>query len=452
MDQTGKRRNETIQIVPGHYVCRFGRVELDAPITGGVVEFLVNERPLAVVIADLTGLQRVDVDLSSIVTIHQLLDTCERLVFTGAVKQIDYIETSVHIRLEMGQELVGVGSTLVAHKNCEIELVRSITAAFGVSYTPWGQTEPLVTKGEESFEVICPVSGITVGEPARYGQVLLESVSTTADRLGSLLDVPNEFQQWVRDFPAVAKVEVSALYMHDAQEEGVRRIDEVLGRLVAISRYSLLASPGGTYWPWSRERKFFNPRRGQIAIVIDSEATRAWIQRLQVSPDDHSLDVHLSPLMDYQDESADLPTLHERQAMVFLARAARRTVAIDRVIFLWQAIEFFLGDIKPPKLFGTSVKKLVREAREGLSDSLSNEQIARLSEVLGTLNSPSMRMKLDCYINAVSVPVSAIDYQILWDLRAYRNGVIHGRDADAPTQESIDHGVAVMARIFLWPR
>lgn len=451
MDQTGRRRNETIQLSRDLYVCRFSGVTLDAPIAGGTIEFVVNERPWAVVIADLTEFPRVDVELSSVVTIHQLLDTCERLVFTGSVKRVTHAGPSVHIRLEMGQQLVESGSTLVAHRNCEIELVRSITAAFGVTYTPWGQTEPLATEEKAIFEVICPVAGVDVSSPSQFDQVLFEPTNPTVDRLVTLLQISVDFQQWLRNFPAVAKIEVSSLYMHDAQEEGVRRIDEVLGKLVTISRYSLLTNPRGTHLSWRRENKFFNPQRGQVAIVIDDSATRAWIQRLEVPPDSHSLDLGSSPLSDYRSESAQLPPLRERQAMVFLARAARRAATIDRVIFLWQSIEFFLGDYKTPKLYDNPAKKKVREARDQLSKALNEAQIARLEEVHGTLNSPSMRMKLDHYINSTGVPLSATEYQLLWDLRAYRNGVIHGRDADTPTQEAVDHGVAVTARIFLWP-
>lgn len=452
MDPTGRRRNETIELTPDHYVCRFGGVTLAAPVVGGTVQFLVNERPWAVVVADLSGLGRIDVDLSTEVRVNELLDTCERRVFTGAVKSVDYVGPTVHIRLEMGQELVGVGSSLIAHRNCEIELIRSMTATAGVPYEPWGHNEPLVNENEAAFEVICPVAGISVSSPARFEGVLFEPSAPTVDRINSILEVPQKFQEWLRDFPAVARVEVSALYMHDAQEAGVRRIDETLGRLVTISRYSLLTSPDGTRWEWSREHKFFNPQRGQVAIVIGAATASAWIQRLDVPPYDHDLDLHSPPLLDFQGEQGELDPLSVREAMVFLARAARRIPVIDRVIFLWQSIEFFLGDYKTPKLFDSPAKKQVRAARNSLSDSLSSEQLARLDEVLGTINSPSMRMKLDHYIRTADVPVSASDYQLLWDLRAYRNGVIHGRSTSAPNQETVDRGIAVTARLFLWPR
>jgi hypothetical protein len=415
---------------------------------GGLVHFEVNERPWATIDIDLPSRSRLAVDLSAELTLNQLLDTCERRVFTGSVKAVTHGQDRTTISAEMGQELVGLGSTLVAHRNCGLALVYSIAATFHVPYRNEGSPLP---ENETEFEVSRPVSGVSLTESARYSDVELKPMEIAILSLKETIDVPVDFEAWLREFPAMGSVTISTPRMHDAQEQGVRRIDEVLAKLATISRYSLLTGPHDEPWIWTREHKFFNPQRARVAIVVGRLAPRSWIQRLEVAPFDCTLDPNAPPLVKYQTDLPSVEPLSERQAMLFLTRAGHRISPIDRVIFMWQAVEFFLGDYKPPTLFDGPAKKVIKSARDFASQSLTPEQAARLRDFLGGLNSPSMRMKLEHYIESTGVPVSKSEYDLLWDLRSFRNDIIHGREPTLPAQETIDHGVAVVARLFLWP-
>ncbi|MDT7563861.1 MAG: hypothetical protein QOG76_2485, partial [Pseudonocardiales bacterium] len=159
MVNSGMRRNETIELRPDQFVCRFGGATLNAPIIGGSIRYTVNERPSALVHVDLSDPESCYVDLASALTVHQLLDTCERLVFTGSVKQVSHLDTHTEVHAEMGQELVGVASSLIAHQNCPIELLYSITATAGVSFRNEG---PPLSEDERMFVIICPIAGVTV--------------------------------------------------------------------------------------------------------------------------------------------------------------------------------------------------------------------------------------------------------------------------------------------------
>jgi hypothetical protein len=133
----------------------------------------------------------------------------------------------------------------------------------------------------------------------------------------------------------------------------------------------------------------------------------------------------------------------DRQALAALRRAVAARDPVQRVVALWDAIEFYVGDRSPEAQFtDAEVKGVIDHAREGLTGAKA-ERVGNLLRNL--LNSWPILARFEQVLHAESVPYTDEDRRRIKRLRTWRSRAVHGAQAD-PSHDEIDQAVSLMSR------
>src|SRR4051794_1377443 len=136
-------------------------------------------------------------------------------------------------------------------------------------------------------------------------------------------------------------------------------------------------------------------------------------------------------------------SLNDRQALLALQRAIAARDPVQRVVALWEAIEFYVGDYSPGAQFtDAEIKGAVNRAREGMTGAKSE----RVGNVLrNMLNSWPILARFEQVLDAEAVPYSEEDRTGIKGLRISRSRAVHGAFAQ-PSHEEIDRAVGLLSR------
>ncbi|WP_141743605.1 hypothetical protein [Streptomyces abyssalis] len=298
--------------------------------------------------------------------------------------------------------------------------------------------------GSEVFEIVCPIRGIEVQDPIRIGSVTIASES--AVELTSIPD-PEGFASEFRGFQAYAVAYVTDRLMLSAEKVGIQEIDLCLSWLTVRSRYSVPPLPDGTLHSWDRASMFVSPSRGRFVYLRGLSTHRRWLRIPKQEVNLGNLELAQKHAGLTKPSLFRAAPMNIRQAIVSCARAAKGIDDLDRVLALWEAIEFYVGDTSVPRLFSKSEMKAIRKAMPKLDN---DEKSSRLGILLGDLNSPPLIVKFRRRVAIDGAPVSQSDVDLFVKLRKIRNDAVHGRSLSEPESSEVSQAVAVLSRILVF--
>ena len=245
------------------------------------------------------------------------------------------------------------------------------------------------------------------------------------------------------DVGAFARVAVPARYLHDAEREGLGLIDDATAWLTTRLRYSWSHGPDQRLETYERASTLVVVERlpGVAVFPVDGIGRRWWRDTTFTRRERY---VVLAP--DTRWLTPSMPTrvsAGDRQALVALQRAVTARDSIQRVVALWEAIEFYVGDRSPEAQFtDAEISVAIERAREGLTD-VKAERVGNLLRNL--LNSWPILARFEQVLHADGVPYSDEDRTRIKRLRTSRSRAVHGAQAD-PSHDEIDQAVGLMSR------
>ncbi len=127
-------------------------------------------------------------------------------------------------------------------------------------------------------------------------------------------------------------------------------------------------------------------------------------------------------------------------------RAVRATDAIETVVAVWEAVEFYVSGTTVPGMFSDVELKAAVAALTGLG--LSDSQRDRLRDVIGSANSAPLFVRLRAALDGDDVPYSEEELSTLKRLRAFRNDIVHGRAKSDPARNDLEMAKAFVNRML----
>lgn len=213
----------------------------------------------------------------------------------------------------------------------------------------------------------------------------------------------------------------------------------------------LVARPDQRLEPYERETTLVVVERlpGVAVFPVEGTGRRWWrdttfAQReryVELAPDAR----WLAPPMPTQLSASD------RQALVALRRAVTARDPVQRVVALWEAIEFYVGDRSPEAQFtDAEVKGAIGRAREGLTGAKA-ERVGNLLRNL--LNAWPILARFEQVLHVEGVPYTDEDRTRIKALRTSRSRAVHGAHTD-PSDDEIDQAVGLLSRALTtrWSR
>ena len=260
----------------------------------------------------------------------------------------------------------------------------------------------------EPLWVLAPVRGLSVRREVKVGVVDLVDGDAGREMLRRFVPpLDAQFSDPLADVGAFARVAVPAKYLYDAEREGLSLIDDATAWLTTRLRYSWSHGPDQRLEPYERATTLVVVERlpGVAVFPVEGTGRRWWrdttfAQReryVELAPDAR----WLAPPMPTQVSPSD------RQALLALQRAVAARDPVQRVVALWEAIEFYVGDRSPEAQFtDAEVKGAIGRAREGLTGAKA-ERVGNLLRNL--LNSWPILARFEQVLHAEGVPYTDED-------------------------------------------
>ena len=425
-------------------VCRIGDIDIASAVLRARIDPSgADSRGSAKVVVRSEHSALIGVDFIAPVVVERKVETGVERLFTGGIVAVSHRDGTSVIECEGGLLTVNRPSPYICQDSCHLDMGYSLVAGCGVREISIFGLEDLPV---EDFNVFVPVVGVHTGRTERM-PVIDFLPRAFVDSSLSQLPLPEPVRQAFLDHETFAAMRIRRQLMHDVQVEALRQVDLAIADLVVESRLSQSRTPEGELLPWDRKQALFNPVRGDLILVHSIDSPRLWVQRTGLSANTYSINLAYEGLNAGRLEPAD--NLNDEQARLLCARASLHSLApVERVTSLWQSIEFLLGAEKGEELFDAKAMRMLRYVtRRDIRKNLSDAQSARFDKLLGMLNDPSLLSKLRTFIERREIPVSAREFQLLRQLRKYRNDVNHGHEPTPPDEDTIDYGVAILARL-----
>lgn len=423
-------------------VLRFGSVDVSHAVKNGHIHEAMNSRSTADAELDLELTAGQPIDYLSVVSFGHTSGSHETVRFTGSVLEARATAGAIRLNAETAPELSEQQMGYLEMRNAIAPEAMHLAVSSGgfpeerINIEGFDEMLPL-----EAIEVVVPVYGIRIDEPANFGALRLVPDASSALE-------PFDQSEASAGFAAADSYLVGfdvTKRLLDAERAIVTRADDALAWITVRARYGLAFLPDGEPHKYRRDVARTRPRRGNLVVVRGMASGRGWLREMK----SRDQDVELS--LDHSDPSWRPPPsgyeLADRQALLACARAGQTSDPLERIQAIWEAIEFYVAGIRPEVLFDPEEVKRVRRA---VPKDIDLKLRARVLGLLAKINDPPLMAKLRESATRDGAPVAESEYKLLGRLRKARNDAVHGRTPDLPLREDVDHAVSIVARLLVY--
>lgn len=425
------------------FVIRFGDEDITDVIDSSTT---VGKKPIpdAEVRLTLSSLVGRTIDYLADVTLSDISGPEEQRLFTGVVDTVRVGPTDVHIRLVTATEFeeTKISGLAIANVN-PLEIVWAICRMTGMAdeqiriagYTPGPS---------EAFQVVAPIDGMLTRDK-RIGDVQFSSDAKPAVLVeglpaSPLIETFTQAKVWATAF-------VVANTLYDAENMGLAQIEQAIAWLTARAHFSSATMPtGAALTSFSRAWSLGRPRTRDATLVKGLTIGRRWLRAKEDSADQTPVPVDDIEDFGVPDLSGQLSE-QEIEAISAWRRALGARDLFERISALWEAIEFYASGAKVPTLFD---RRQLKRLRAKANDGLSEQQRARVNDMIAHLNEPSLLMRLEQALADDGVPVTRSELRLLSNLRTVRNDFVHGRARRGGDGATLRHALAIVNRLLTY--
>ena len=134
-------------------------------------------------------------------------------------------------------------------------------------------------------------------------------------------------------------------------------------------------------------------------------------------------------------------------ALHWLSLAINTTNRLDKLFYLWNALEFIVSESKPENKFKDRDKKAIKNKIKEID--LTAEQIKIITEKIDRLNEPPLMAKLRNEIYRNKIDFDPNELKVLNKMRRLRNAVIHGDAINDINIEEIEKFISIIERLLV---
>jgi hypothetical protein len=382
------------------------------------------------------------------VTIDAHLKGMDFRQFTGSVLNAEPSGDRLTLQCGGSPALTERGVEAMSHRCPAVDVIYCLARSAGLPSDRL-QLDGFDTLPVEVFEVTAPVEGVQVATAVRLGPVTFVPALSGHGVVG-----PHRGSGAAERFLAAgtyAVVYVTAQRLFDAETAGLMDIDAALAWLKVRSCYSSAVLPSGEPLAWSRESRLKSPRRTDVVAVRGLVTSRSWIRvRALVTPKS-AVDLTGADSASLRPNLGRSWSTLQRQAWIACARASSDTDPFVRVTALFEALEFYVGGTKVPDFFTKAELKAIKAGiKAGFPEGLPAAKRERLFNTFAHLNDPPLLARLRHRVAVDGVPITESEIDLLWKLRTVRNDLAHGTPTDAPSEDSVDRCVGLVARMLVF--
>ena len=131
----------------------------------------------------------------------------------------------------------------------------------------------------------------------------------------------------------------------------------------------------------------------------------------------------------------------------WLSLAINSNKSMDKLLYLWTALEFILSDSKLEKKFNESDREEIMRKIKELK--LNNEQLEIIKAKIEQLNNPPLMVTIQNELDKNEIKLERDELEVLKKMRKLRNDVIHGKASGEIGDEDIGKFISIVERLLV---
>jgi hypothetical protein len=427
-----------------HVLLYFGDVEVGGAVSNVKTRSAVNDLASAEFVLDLALAPDAAVDFFAEVRIVAEYGGTPYPLFTGNVVDAEVDEKVVRVRCGAGIALQERLMPPLASADVRgVDMLYTILRSVGFTEERM-RLDGLDELPVEPFELTAPIDRATAPAENAIGHVQLLAPGEVEGVLDSI-DVSEDLRSRFLGASLYARAFEVGARSFDVEQRALREIDAVLAWLAVRVRYGLARLPAGDVVGFRRSQAQALPARRDVVLLRGLDTGRRWVRVLGASSQSTELPLNNSACF-----VPRLPvtlTAQERQALLACRRAAEENDPLGCVTAVWDAIEFYVGDMRLPDLFTKTELKAIKNA---LPTGLTESQLNRLEVRLAELNAPPLLARLSAVLADDQVPISGDEMNLLRRLRRLRNAAVHGHGGELPRPSELERAISIVSRMLVF--
>lgn len=306
------------------------------------------------------------------------------------------------------------------------------------------------------YLVIIPIENLSITiESFGLGDINFYNKEATLNRYKSI----NEFynQDLHGQFDTFAQTIVESDNTYDAYQIGLLKIQSAIDVIMLFAkneRVYNLYNLGHEFNKWNRLRIYQNPNCSTyyyVENIIGSEKIFSNSKNIRTNNSlviDATLDNLLKELDWYEEKlykkliNQQTPVVKQLfNAIKWLNRSWKASDIEDKIIYTNISMEFLVDKVKTepfiPKEIVAEFKRDLKQLLKG-KDIYSEDDANKIKgKSLGMLSDPPLKVKVRSLISQLEIPITEEEFDKLWEVRSYRNDLVHGRDSLVINAENV---------------
>lgn len=301
--------------------------------------------------------------------------------------------------------------------------------------------------GKAPYVVTIPILDLAIGNITfGIGDVQFYSKENLLFKNSDIKNLYNETEHG--DFSAFAHTIIEAEDTYDAYEKGINKIQQVLDLITITSKNDRIYNVynlGNKFNSWTRSNTYKIPTCSTFYYVENLVSNEKVFSDTRNTKIDNLFLIDL----DFDEKIKELNWIEEKlykrlikieskelkqifNAIKWLNRSWKATNIEDKIIYTNISLEFLVDKVNIENFlsreiideFKNDVKNILKQKEvydEEIELKIKNKVFSNLSDV-------PLKIKVKSLIDNLSMPITDHEFDKLWEVRTYRNNLVHGRD------------------------
>lgn len=384
------------------------------------------------------------------------------IVFNGHIYNVSYRDDTAMFLCREGPKVLHSQNSTFELLNPDfqgaVEALNFISESVGIKIN--GRFSP--NFNERYFTIICPVLNLNIPNSFSIGDVnFYNSEQSEDDKFIENSKHGKVDYGWSIKNNVRAKTIIKAKSFFEAIQIGFSKISRTVDfiRLRVDISFPFQSRDKLNLLPFNFQKQYSRFELTTQVYCRDNSAKHALITDMNISighpliflydPDEYFVEFYekfknilsKSPLALTKKELGIISALH------WLSLAINTTNRLDKLLYLWNSLEFIVSESKTEKKFNENDKEAIRNKIKELV--LNAEQLKIIEDKIQRLNESPLMVRLQNELYRNNIDLSPNELEILKKMRKFRNFAIHGKTINEINNEEIEKFASIIERLVV---
>src|SRR5699024_8584791 len=302
-------------------------------------------------------------------------------------------------------------------------------------------------KNYSPYLVVIPIENLSIIENSfGFGDIVFYSKQEILKKYKAINKFYN--QELHGEFETFAQTIVNSDNTYDAYQLGLKKVQSAIDIMILFSkndRIYNLYNLGLEFNEWNRKRIHQNPKCSTLYYVESITLNEKIFSDSKNLRESTALVIDstfnkLIKELEWYEESLYKKLINKQSiissqlfnALKWLNRSWKTDDIEDKIIYTNISMEFLISEVKTEPFIP---KEIVREFKSDLKKLLKEKDIYTTEnsnkikgKALGMISVPPLRVMVKSLISQLEIPITDEEFNDLWEVRSYRNDLVHGKN------------------------